>query len=78
MESIARHPEGKRPRGVLVDQALDRRLCFDYNGIKYGADRRLLNQQKVGRRTVPCPTALLDYVDTSYAGRVVTYLASIA
>ena len=51
-----RHPEGL-PSGCFGDQALDRCLFFDYNDIKYGADRLLLNQQILWDREpspVPC------------------------
>ena len=62
MKSKARHPEGL-PSGCFGDQALDRCLFFDYNDIKYGADRLLLNQQILGQRTVPCPTVVLGQAE---------------
>ena len=56
-----RHPEGTSPRGVVVDQALDRCLFFDYNDIKYGADRLLLNQQILwDREPSPVPQNQLN------------------
>ena len=61
------HPEGLG-QGCFGDQALDRCLFFDYNDIKYGADRLLLNQQILGQRTVPCPIRKPNEMDAGVDG----------
>ena len=46
-------PRGQSPRGVLPDRTLDRRLFFDYNPIKYTADRQSCSQQDLGQGGIP-------------------------